>query len=154
MTISETSALLKTFSSETEKKAEKKGYSCFIRILSSLDDKDLTEKQLQLIEEKISSLNLNTITNNRKKHFKQRLTEFKAFLKSEFSFTTEKYYTEIGMVYGMCFGTAIGVSIGVAIDPVLGTSLGISMGTGVGMVFGLIYGGQKDAEAKKLGKVI
>jgi len=150
MNINDTSELLNILLSQTDKKSEKKVYNCFIRTLSSLKKRDLTENQLQLIQEKLSSLNLKTTTENRKKYYKHKLSEFKAFLKNEFSFTTEKYYTEIGMVYGM----AIGLSIGVAINPTLGISIGLSIGTGVGMVLGMIYGARKDAEAKRQGRVI
>jgi tetrahydromethanopterin S-methyltransferase subunit G len=154
MTITEASKLLKTFQTQSKSKSEKKVYSCFLRILSSLNTKDLTENQSQLIQQKISSLNLKTDTSNRKKYIRKRLSELKAFLKSEFAYTTEKYYTEIGMVYGMSIGIALGISIGSGIDPVLGISLGISMGVGIGMAFGMIYGAKKDAEAKKLGRII
>ena len=54
----------------------------------------------------------------------KQLAEFESFLKSEFSFTTEKYYTELGMIYGMIFGSGIGLSIGTAIHPPLGISMG------------------------------
>ena len=154
MDINDTSELLNTLSSQTDKKSEKKIYNCFIRILTSLKNRDLTENQLQLIQEKLSSLNLKATTENRKKYYKQKLSEFKAFLKNEFSFTTEKYYTEIGMVYGMIFGTGIGLSIGIAINPILGTSIGLSIGTGIGMVLGMVYGARKDADAKRQGRVI
>lgn len=154
MNISETSELLNTLLSKTDKKSEKKVYNCFIRTLSSLKKKDLTENQSQLIQEKLSSLNLKVTTENRKKYYKQQLSEFKVFLKNEFSFTTEKYYTEMGMIYGMIFGSGMGLSMGVAFDPALGTSIGLSMGTGIGMVLGMIYGASKDAEAKKLGRII
>jgi len=154
MNINKTSELLNTFLSQTDKKSEKKVYSCFIRTLTSLNNRDLTEDQSQLIQEKLSSLNLNTATENRKKFYKQKLSEFKAFLKNEFSFTTEKHYTELGMIYGMIFGTGIGLSIGTAINPTLGISIGLSIGTGVGMVLGMMYGARKDAEAKRQGRVI
>jgi len=154
MTIDQASELLNTLLSQTNRKAEKKVYNCFIRTLASLKKKDLNEDQSRLLQEELTSLDLKAITDNRKKYFKQKLSEFNAFLKSEFSFTTEKYYTELGMIYGMCFGTALGLSIGIAIDPALGTSIGLSMGTGIGLVFGMFYGAKKDAEAKKLGRVI
>lgn len=154
MNISDTSEFIKKLLSETDKKSEKKVYNCFIRILSSLKKKDLTESQMQLIQEKLSSLKLDTITENRKTYYKQKLTNFKAFLKKEFSFTTEKYYSELGIIYGMIFGSGLGLSIGVAIDPALGTSMGLSIGTGIGMVLGMIYGASKDAETKKEGRVI
>ena len=154
MDIKETSDLLNKLLSLTEKKAERKVYTCFIRVLSSLKSKDLTESQSKLIREKLSSLNLKITIEDRKKYFKQKLSDFTRFLKSEFSFTTEKYHTEIGMVLGMSLGTGIGISIGVAIDPVIGISIGLSIGTGIGMVLGMLYGTRKDAEAKKHGRVI
>ena len=154
MNISDTSELLNSLLSETDKKSEKKIYNCFIRTLSSLKNRDLTKNQSHLIQEKLSSLNLKTVTKNRKKFYKQKLSEFKAFLKNEFSFTTEKYYTGMGMVYGMIFGAGIGLSIGTAINPPLGISIGLSIGAGVGMVLGMIYGARKDAEAKRQGRVI
>lgn len=154
MNIIKTSELLNTLLSQTEKKSEKKVYNCFIRTLSALKKRDLTEKQSQLIHDKLSSLNLNSTTENKKKYYKQKLSEFKAFLKNEFSFTTEKYYTELGMVYGMIFGSGIGLSIGTAINPTVGISIGLSIGTGVGMIFGMMYGARKDAEAKRQGRVI
>jgi len=154
MDINDTSELLNTLSSQTDKKSEKKIYNCFIRILTSLKNRDLTENQSQLIQEKLSSLNLKATTENRKKYYRQKLFKFKVFLKNEFSFTTEKYYTEMGMIYGMIFGTGIGLSIGIAINPILGTSIGLSIGTGIGMVLGMVYGARKDADAKRQGRVI
>ena len=128
--------------------------------------KDLTKNQSQLIQEKLSSLNLKATTENRKKYYKQKLSEFKAFLKNEFSFTSAKYYTEIWMVYGMIFGTglglalgaalgtAFGVGAGTAIGPAMGTAIGLSAGTGAGMVFGMLFGARKDAEAQSQGRVL
>lgn len=154
MTIDKTSELLNTLLSQTDKKTEKKVYTCFIRTLASLKDRDLSKNQSQLIQEKLSSLNLKATTGNKKKYYKQKFCEFKAFLKNEFSFTSARYYTEIGMVYGMIFGAGIGLSIGVAINPILGTSIGMSIGTGVGMVLGMIYGTRKDSDAKRQGRVL
>jgi hypothetical protein len=144
MDLKETSKLLNTLLAQTDKKAEKKVYR----------NRELTENQTHLIKEKLTSLNLLATTENRKKYYKQRLSKFSAFLKSEFSFTHEKYYTELGMIYGMCIGTGTGISIGTALNPIIGTSIGLSIGTAVGMLLGMIYGTRKDAEAKRLGKVI
>lgn len=154
MNINQTSKLLNTLLSQADKKSEKKIYNCFINTLSSLEKINLTENQSQLIQEKLSSLNLKATTENKKKYYRQKLSEFKTFLKNEFSFTTKKYYTELGMIYGMSLGTGVGISIGTAINPSLGTSIGLSIGVGVGMIFGMMYGARKDAEAKKQGRVI
>ena len=154
MNINDASELLDTLSSQAVKKSEKKIYKCFNQTLNSLKSKGLSETQSHLIEEKLCSLKLKETTENRKKYYKQKLSEFKAFLKSEFSFTSASYYTEIYMVYGMIFGTGIGLSLGTAINAGIGTSIGLSMGTGIGMVLGMLYGATKDAEAKKQGNVL
>ena len=154
MDINKATELLNTLLAQTDKKREQKVYNCFIRTLTSLEKRDLTENQLQLIDEKLASLNLKATTTNKKKYYRKKLVEFRTFLKNEFSFTTEKYYTELGIIYGMIFGTAIGLSIGTAINPAIGTSIGLSAGTGIGMVIGMMFGARKDAEAKKQGNVI
>ena len=154
MNLNEASEFLKTLLAKTDNKSEKNVYEGFIQILSSLKNRDLTEDQLKLIRDKLSSLNLNETTKNRKKYYKQRLSDFKAFLKSEFQFTTEKYYTEMGLIYGMIFGSGIGLTIGISIDPVFGTSIGMGIGISLGMVIGMIYGSKNDAEAKRQGRVI
>lgn len=154
MTINEATILLNNLVSQTDKKSEIKAYNCFIRTLTSLNDKELNENQLQLIEKNLSYLHLTEVPENKKKYFKKKHSEFISFLKKEFSFTHKKYYAEIGMIYGMIFGNAIGISIGVAIDPFIGTSIGMSIGTGIGMMFGILYGAKKDAEAQRLGNII
>lgn len=140
--------------SKTGNKREKKTYSCFSKALSSLQKKDLTEAQFNNIKEKLASLDILNPSDNKKKFYRKSLTEFLHFLKKEFSFTTEKHYTELGIVFGMCFGSSIGLSIGMSFDPKFGSSTGISLGIGVGMLLGLMYGSKKDAEAKRLGRVL
>lgn len=154
MSLDETSQLLNTLLSQTHKKGEQKIYTCFIRIISSLKNKNLTNDQLLLIQNKLSSLNLNTTVENRRKYYNQKLNEFKTFLKKEFSFTPEKYYTQKGIGLGISLGTAIGLSIGTAINPKLGISLGLSLGISIGMALGISYGAKKDADAKKQGLVV
>ena len=154
MNIKETSELLNTLLSQTDKKSEINIYNCFIRVLSSLKDKDLSKIQSQLIAEKLSSLNLKNPTENRNKFYTHKYSEFKTFLKNTFLFTPEKHFTETGMIYGMTLGSAIGLSLGVAFSPSSGTAIGLSIGTGVGMVLGMAYGARRDAEAKSLGRVI
>ncbi len=158
MNINDTSELLNSLLSQTSKKSEKKIYNCFIRTLSSLKKKDLTENQSQLIQEKLSSLNLKATTENRKKYYKQKHCEFKGFLKNKFSFTSARYYTEIWMLYGMIFGIGVGLALGTAFGTVfgigVGTAIGLSTGTGAGMVFGMLFGARKDAEAQRQGRVL
>lgn len=66
MNINDTSELLNTLLSETDKKSEKKVYTCFIQTLSSLEKRGLTENQSQLIQEKLSLLNLKATKKQKK----------------------------------------------------------------------------------------
>ena len=143
MNLNDTSELFNKLQSQTDDKLEKEIYKSFNQILSSLKMKDLTENQLQLIQEKLSLLNLETKTENRRKYYKQKLSEFKTFLKSDFSFTSKKYYRNLGMSFGIAIGTGIGI-----------TTLGIAIGLPVGMLFGIAIGTSKDTKAKKQGRVI
>lgn len=152
--MNETSQILNTLLSQTDKKSEKKVYNCFIQTLTALEHKDLTENQLQSIRLKLTALDLKASTENKKKYYTKKLSVFKAFLKEEFSFTSEKYYTEIWMVYGMTFGTGLGISIGSAFNAGTGTSIGLSIGIGLGMAIGIMLGARKDAKAKVQGRVI
>jgi hypothetical protein len=154
MNITETLALLNALKADAKNKRETKVYMCFIRIVTALKNRDLTVEQSRLIQEKLTSLNLTTAPENKKKYYKLKLTDFVAFLKNEFQFTSEKYYTEIWMIFGMSIGTGLGLIIGIAFDPALGSSIGLCMGSSVGMIFGMLYGAQKDTEAKKSGLVI
>lgn len=162
MTIDNALNFFESLLKKTDKKSEIKIYKYFIVILSDLKDRELTEEQFQSIEVALETLDLKSNPENKKKYFSKKLAEFKAFLKNEFSFTTEKYYTEIGMVYGMMFGSGIGLSIGTGLGTafggstgmIIGMTIGLSIGTGIGMVFGMMFGARKDAEAKRHGRVI
>ncbi len=104
MTINEAINLRNNLQSQTDKKSDIKAYNCFIRTLTSLNDKDLNENQLQLIQEKLSSLQLNEAPENRKKYYKKKHSELRSFLKKEFSFTHKKYYTDMGLMFGIIYG--------------------------------------------------
>ncbi len=154
MNINEANDFFKSLITGTDKKSELKVYESFIAILSDLKNKDLTEKQLQSIEEKLDTLKLKANPQNRKKHFKRKYTEFTTYLKDEFSLITEGYYTGIGMVFGMMFGTSLGIVFGTSFEAGTGTAIGLSMGTGIGMTIGMMFGAAKDSEAKKQGRVL
>lgn len=113
----------------------------------------MSEIQLQLINEKLTSFNLKANTENRKKYVRKKHVEFRTFLKNKFSLTPKNHYTEQGVIYGMIFGTSLGLCIGSTIDPKFGTSIGLPIGTGVGMTVGMLYGARKDAAAKRQDKV-
>jgi len=53
MNINEASDFFKNLTTDTNKKSEIRIYQTFIAILSDLENKNLTEKQLKSIEEKL-----------------------------------------------------------------------------------------------------
>lgn len=130
----------------TDKKSEIKIYKDFITILSNLKYRELTEQQYQSIEKELKVLDLKSNSENKKRHFRKKLTAFKKYLQEEFSLISEGYYTAIGIGIGMSFGVAIGASFG--------ESTGIALGISFGMIIGLVIGRKKDAEAEKQGRVL
>ncbi len=152
MDINEASKILSNLLSKANSKSEKRVYNCFLKTLTFLENNDLPKNEQLMIQEKLTTLQLTDKEGNTKKHYAKKLTDFKSFLKKEFSYTTEKHYTELGVGLGMSLGISLGISIGVAIDPSIGISMGITFGSMVGMMIGMIYGTKKDAEAKKIGK--
>jgi len=91
--------------------------------------------------DELETLNLNP--QNRKKYFKQKLSEFTRFLKDKLSLTPQGYYTAIGIGLGLCFGVAFGAAF-----------KNVSFGLIFGMLVGLVIGASLDAKAKKDGKVL
>ena len=146
MNINEASGFFKSLITETDKKSEIRVYEKFIGILSDLKNRKLTEKQLKSIEEELDTLKIKANPENRKKYFNQKLTEFKKYLKAQFSFISEGYYTGIGMSLGMSFGVAFGAAFR--------NDLGITYGLISGMLVGLIIGAVMDSKAKKEGRVL
>jgi hypothetical protein len=143
MTINAAYDLFKNLITEAQEKSEVKVYNKFIAILTDLESKVLTNEQLQSIEKELDTLDLNVNAENKKKHFKHKLTKFIKFLKKTFSLITEGYYTAIGMSLGMSFGVAFGAAFS-----------NVSLGLIIGMLIGLIVGASMDSKAKKDGKVL
>lgn len=143
MKLDEASAFFKNLIIESDNKTEIKIYKNFISIFTDLNNRDLSEEQLKSIEEKLDSLNFNENSDNRKKHFKQKLNLFVGYLKEKSSLISKGYYTAIGMSLGMSFGVAFGAVF-----------KNVSYGLIFGMLIGMLIGIAKDSKAKKEGKVL
>jgi hypothetical protein len=143
MKLDEASAFFKNLIIESDTKTEIKIYKNFISIFTDLNNRDLSEEQLKSIEEKLDSLNFNENSDNRKKHFKQKLNLFVGYLKEKLSLISKGYYTAIGMSLGMSFGVAFGAAF-----------KNVSYGLIFGMLIGMLIGIAKDSKAKKEGKVL
>jgi len=147
MNIYEASDFLNSLIAETDKKSEIKVYQNFLGILTALKNKELTPGELSSIEGELELLKLKEYPENKKKYLKQKLNEFKKYLKAEFSFISEGYYTAIGLSLGMCFGVAPGISV-------FGPESGVGFGISLGMIIGLIIGRIIDSEAEKQNRVL
>lgn len=143
MNINEASDFFKNLTTNTNEKSEIRIYQKFIAILSDLENKNLTEKQLKSIEEKLETLNIKANPENRNKYFNQKLKEFSKYLKEKLSLISEGHYTAIGTSLGTSFGVVFGV-----------VYTNISYGIIFGLLIGLIIGAVMDSKAKKEGKVL
>ncbi len=150
MTLKNTLNFLESLKREASKKSEIKIYNQFIDILKKLESRKLNTDEIQSIETELDRLNLRSNPENRKKHFKKTLSDFKKYLKDTFSLVTRGYYTNLygglGLVFGLLFGVAILSN--------LERSLGISLGLIGGMVVGSIMGRSMDTQAINEGKVL
>ena len=141
MKINETLDYFLDLKNKTEQKAEKRIYEKFVGILSDLKHRDLTEKQLDLLETELNKLILKPETDNKKKFLEQKLAVLEKFLRDNLSLVSEGYYCG----YGICFGMLAGVMAQFYFG--LFSMLG-------GMLIGIIIGGIMDSEARKQGRVL
>jgi hypothetical protein len=150
MTLKNAFTFFESLVTETSKKSEIKVYQEFTQIITGIENKNLSESEIQSIETELGSLNLKSNPENRKKYFKKALSEFKKYLKDTYSLTPKGYYTNL---YG-ALGLSFGLMFGVAILSNLERSLGIALGLIGGMVVGSIMGRSKDAQAKAAGNML
>ncbi len=150
MTLNKAYDFFKSLISETSKKSEIKIYKEFTVILNNLENRGFSKEELEKIETKLNSLNLESNPKNKKKYFNKVLNEFKSFLKKTFSLVSKNYYTNLYITLGASFGIISGIIIGERFEK----SLGIALGIGVGMLMGLFIGWSRDAKALKEGRVI
>ncbi len=148
MRITETLDFFQNLKNGTTEKSEIKLYDNYIAILLDLNDRDLTQTQLQSIESELENLHLNAESENRIKYFKKKLAELQKFLKDKLSLVAEGYYAGIGVGAGILFGSLFTLFF----QSFLG-AYSILIGINGGMILGAILGSIKDAEAKKQGRV-
>jgi hypothetical protein len=143
----------------TSDKKEKKVYKKCTDLYSTLENRNLSEKQLTLIEEKIDDFNLNTSAKDGLKIYKAQLNDLKKFLKDEFSLIPKGHYTALGIATGAAWGSLLGLFpefwefvFGIVID--FERSLGISFGIVIGVLIGMAAGKYMDFVAEKQHRVL
>ena len=142
--------LFKRLVSETNNRSEIKVYRDFIKILTNLEKRNLTESEVDSLETELDALDLNSTAPNKKRHFKKALQQFKIYLKDTFSLITKGYYTNLGITYGASAGLLLGIIFLSGFE----RSLGISMGISVGVFIGIIIAGYLESQAKASGNLI
>ncbi len=147
MTINKAKDLLESLQNNTFDKGEIKVYQKFIGILNSIENRNLSTSEKDLIEKKLTTLDLANDTRNRKKYIRKKSNEFLQYLESEFSIVLKDHYTNYGVSIGMVFGMTIGTSIFKGSD-------GIAIGMCLGMCLGYIIGQQMDKNAAKQNQVL
>lgn len=149
MTLKNASKFLAALVQETSKKSELKVYSEFTQIIASLEKRDFSKEEMQLIEAELEHLTLAPAPTKRKRYIKKALEKFKKHLKEQFSLVPKGHYTELYGGLGLSFGLVFGVAIFSNLD-----SMGIGLGLIGGMLVGAIMGRNKDAQAKADGNVL
>lgn len=143
MTIKAASAIFNKLLKETTNKSELKIYKRFIALLKELEEKALSELQLKTIEDALEALYLNEDSEDKRKFYKKKYSEFAQVLRSKLSMITSGFYTAIGLSLGMSFGMVFGIPFTT-----------ISNGLIFGMMIGLAIGAGMDMKAKNDGLVL
>lgn len=139
---------------KTKSKSDKNVYLGLSCIISDLQSKGLSEQQWESVENEIETLELTEVASERNKGLKKKLNQLVKFLKNNFSFIPEKYYTSLGMSMGLAIGAGIGMVFGIILGVPTGMIYGMILGAMVGLVAGLLLGKIKDDQAEKENRVI
>lgn len=150
MILKNTLAYFQNLLSETNKKSEMKVYQEFIRILTALDQRDLSTEDRTAIDTELNTLDLISSTPRKKRFYKKALLQFEKYLLDTFSLSTKSYYTNRGIALGMTFGLLVGTVLLNNFE----RSMGISLGMAFGMFTGLLIGRHLDEKALAAGKII
>lgn len=149
MKIKETLQFFLNLRSNSIEKSKIKVYDKYIGILYDLTNRDLTHNQIQSIESKLETLNLNVESDHNKKYLIDKLSEFQKFLKERLTLVSEGYYAEIGAGTGIIIGSIFSVLF----QSELGAYTFL-IGINGGIILGAILGRMKDSKAKKQGNVL
>lgn len=154
MKISELTIFFKNRKSESIKKSEQKVYKSFVEIFSDLNQKNLSEKQKQKINDKIEMLQLTSVSSEKTKKLKEKRNKLIKYLNENFSLIPRDHYTKLGMSTGIALGAPIGMTVGIFSGIFLAMIYGMLFGAVLGLVIGLILGKIKDNSAEKRNRVI
>lgn len=150
MTLKNAIDFFESLQSKTTNKSELKVYQEFIHILTSLKKRNLSDAELQSIEDALDGLDLTSTPKYNRKHYSLALRNFKKYLKDSFSFVSKSHFTNLGIGFGMSFGVVFGIVVLSGFE----RSTGIALGIAIGMLVGLVIGRRLDDKAAAEGRVL
>lgn len=150
MTLNEACNFFNRLIQTTTNTSEIKVYERFIHLLSKLRSREFSKDEIQSIEAKLDSLNLELTSVGRKRYFKNALSRFETYLVETFSLVSKGHYTNIGIGLGSSFGVVFGIVFLSGLE----RSLDISLGLIVGMLIGVAIGRFLDRKAMSEGRVL
>ncbi len=115
-----TIVFLKKQLSKTQKKSEIKTFEKFIGILTKLKEKELSQEQLEMVENYLKYLELEKIPSFSNEIFKKKLTKFKKYLKNKLGFVPANFYTTWAASFGISFAIGFSVQSNLDIDIKIG----------------------------------
>ncbi len=145
MTLKDAENYFRQYLLSASKKSEKKLAQQFLDLLLNLEHRNLSERELQSIQDQLSAFDLDTSKPLPKKQLKKIFEEFKKYLREQFSLFTKGYYINMGVGLGTLFGISIGVVFG---------QEGMTMGICFGMLAGVLIGRRLELQAKALGNLL
>jgi len=125
-------------------------YTQFQELLKELRKRELPEKIIDVVNQKIEGLNSIILTGNELgKLVKQKQTEIIKLLEKELKIVPKNHYRNLWLVLGMSvFGLPIGVVYGVILN-----NMGmLAIGLPIGMAIGIGLGAVLDKKAVKEGR--
>lgn len=151
MTIQDASDFIEKLISETENPSDKKIYSKFLKVLSELKQKQLSEKEKKIIEDNLEGIipELNSLK-NKKKVFRKLIY----FLIKKLTIVPKKYYSELGVGLGVALGVSAGMSFGIPFGLPNGIIYGIIIGSIIGLIGGILAGKYMDDQAENQNRVL
>ncbi len=147
MKFTEAITLLEDYLKQSEIKSEIKVYKSFIAIFKDLQNRNLSEEELNDFEIQLEELKVLQVTENNKKHFKKQLNKLIQFTLKRLNLIQEGTYIALGL----SLGTGLGLSFGILI---LGSTYGVTYGMSIGMLIGIGIGTYLEQKAKKKNRVL
>jgi hypothetical protein len=125
-------------------------YIQFQELLKELRKRELPEKIIDIVNQRIEGINSTTLTGNELgKLVKKKQTEITKMLEKELKIVPKNHYRNLWSVLGM---SIFGLPIGVVYGTIIGNMAMLAIGLPIGMAIGIGLGARLDKKAFKEGR--